>query len=526
MLANDDHLPRLLEGEEIINIQTFPPLRLEHMPTSTAELSRLAGVTKSSEIGRKGPVLAAMPAPGRKRDEHFHRYEALFGRDSLRVALNLLERYPALARSTLIALAELQGVTIDDRSEEEPGRIVHEVRDPKTDPVAQDLIREFGWGWPYYGSVDATPEYIRLLAAYCRRMDNGYAFLQTKYIGRDGRRLTIGDSLVRAVGWICRKMDENKQGLIEFKRRNPHGIENQVWKDSWDAYCHADGTTANHKYGIASIEVQRVAFDALLDAAEIYEQHLSKPKQALELRERVEILRKLLMDFFWIEEKGGYFALGSDRDNKGRLKLMKVRTSNMGHLLHSRLLMGGDAEITRRREAVVAQLFSKEMLCMNGIRTLASDEFRFRPGAYHNGSCWGWDNYMIAQGLDLHGYLALGDYIEQIIVDDVDYAQRFVEFMRGGNDPDYRINVNIIDVWDTYAQRMNRLEQPPQDMQSWTTSAVLAIKLERKMRKRSRLSYDATKRQVERQILDSLSVRPYAPETKKIPLSSEKLSWL
>ncbi len=523
-MQDDEHLPKLLPGEEIVNVETFKPLKLKHMPSTITELSRLAGVQKSSLIGRFGPVLAAMPLFGSKSDKHFRRYEAIFGRDSLRVALNLLERFPKLARSTLVALAELQGVKIDDKSEEEPGRIVHEVRDPKSDPVARELIRKYGWGWPYYGSVDATPEYIRLLCAYCRKSRESFAFLRVGYIDREGRAVTMADSLTRAVDWVLMKMDENKEGLIEFHRRNSHGIENQVWKDSWDAYFHADGRIANHERGIASIEVQRVAFDALLDAAEVYEQHLKLDEKAKVLRERAERLRAIIMDMFWVDERGGYFALGSDRDDKGKPRLLKVKASNMGHLLHSRLLMSGDPEITRRREAIIVQLFSPDMLCMNGIRTLAASEARFRPGAYHNGSCWGWDNFIIAQGLDLHGYLALGDYVEQIIVDNIDYAQRFVEFMRGDNDPDYRLNLHIVDVWDNKYDRLNRLEQPPQDMQAWTTAAVLAIKLERKMRKYSRLSYDPSKRSVEQRVLQSLSVRPHAPKLQKLPLSIEKLS--
>ena len=526
MLPKEDHLPRLLEGEEIVNVQYFKPLTLKHMPSTITELSRLAGATKSSEIGRYGPVLAAAPVATHRQSKHFRRYEALFGRDSLRVALNVLDRFPKLARATLLSLAELQGVMTDDKSEEEPGRIVHEVRDPRTDPIAQDLIREYGWGWPYYGSVDATLEFVRLLIAYCRRTDEGLAFLDVEYRGKDNRVRTISESLICAVDWMCAKTDENAEGLIEFKRRNPKGIENQVWKDSWDAYFHADGRIANHKQGIASIEVQRVAFDAFLDAAGVYERTLKLAAKANELRERAERLRRILLETYWIDERGGYFALGSDRDDHGKLRLLKVRTSNMGHLLHSRLLMGGGADITYKREALITQLFSQDMLCLNGIRTLASDEVRFRPGAYHNGSCWGWDNFIIAQGLDVHGYLALGDYIEQIIVDDVDFAQRFVEFMRGGNDPAYRINTRIVDVWDSKAERLNRLEQPPQDMQAWTTAAVLAIKLERQMRKTSRLSYDPSKRDIERRILTALPGQLRAPHVGKIPIGDEKLSWL
>ena len=503
MKVDVTRLPKLLPGETMVNIQHFPAPPKQKLPSSEAELERLANVTKGIDVGSFGPVLASRSLPHRE-GKAFRRYEALFGRDSLRVALDLLEKFPKLARNTLLVLAQLQGAMVNDASEEEPGRIVHEVRDPKIDPIAQDFMREHGWQWPYYGSVDATPEYIRLLSKYCRNIPDGADILETEYIGRDGRVHTVAYSLMQAVNWVTARMDDNPEGLIESKRRNPKGIENQVWKDSWDAYFHADGTLVNHKKGVASVEVQRVAYDALLDAADIYEKYLAKKQEAGELRERAKRLKQIILDYFWVDDKGGYFILGTDRDAHGKLRQLKVRTSNMGHLLHSRLLQGDEPDIVGRREQLIAQLFSHHMLSLNGIRTLASDEVRFRPGAYHNGSVWGWDNYIIAQGLDLHGYVGLADYLEQLLIDDIEYAGRFVEFMRGGNDMGYRINDNIIDVWDETYQRINRLEQPPQDMQAWTVAAVLAIRMEREQRQFSRRSEDAAKHQLEHRLLYSM----------------------
>ena len=493
-------LPALLPGEEIVNVQHFPSVPRQKLPSSEDELRLLASAAEGFDIGSFGPVVASRSLPGHG-DRAFRQYETLFGRDSLRVALDLIDKFPKLARTTLLVLAQLQGTTTNEASEEEPGRIVHEVRDPKTDPIAQDYMRENGWQWPYYGSVDATPEFVRLLTAYCMRVPEGNHILDAEYVGRDGRAHTIAHSLIQAIGWITRRMDANPEGLVEFKRRNPRGIENQVWKDSWDSYFHADGTIANHKHGIASIEVQRVAYDALLDTADTYERYMGMAHEAGELRERAARLERVIMDKFWTDDKGGFFIIGTDRDNRGKLRQLKVRASNMGHVLHSRLLMGDKPETVERRERVIMQLFSRHMLCINGIRTLASDEVRFRPGAYHNGSCWGWDNYIIAQGLDLHGYVALADYIEQLILDGIDHTGRFVEFLRGSNNGSYRINTNIVDVWDEKNQRINRLEQPPQDMQAWTVAAVLAIKLEREKRHFSRLSIDASKRHLEQKLL-------------------------
>lgn len=503
MPAPEPPLPKLLPGEEIVNVQHFPSPAKRNMPSGLEGLERLANATTELNVGLYGPVLASQALPGRQEGV-FRRYEALFGRDSLRVALDLLDKFPKLARSTLLVLAQLQGDVQNKASEEEPGRIVHEVRDPVTDPIAQDLMRQYGWQWPYYGSVDSTPEFVRLIAAYCQRTHEGARILQAEYVGRDGRVHTLAYALVQAARWITTRLDENPEGLLEFKRRNPRGIENQVWRDSWDSYFHADGKIASHRHGIASVEVQRVAYDALLDAAELYEMHLNKAREATELRERAERLRRMVLDFFWTDDKGGYFILGTDRDVHGRLRKLEVRTSNMAHLLHSRLLMGDDPDTAAKREAVIAQIFSKALLCLNGIRTLASDEVRFRPGAYHNGSCWCWDNYIIAQGLELHGYLGLTDFLEQTIIDDIESAREYVEFLRGSNDPEYRVNALVVDIWDARNQRMNRLEQPPQEMQAWTVAAVLAIKLARQQRQLSRHAPDSHKRQIEQRILSRL----------------------
>jgi len=503
MTVHEPQLPKLLPGEEIVNVQRFPRPARHDVPSGIEGLERLANATTQLSVGLYGPVFASRALPG-QHNRIFHRYEALFGRDSLRVALDLLDTFPKLARSTLVVLAELQGFMVNKASEEEPGRIVHEVRDPMVDPVAQDLMRGHGWQWPYYGSVDATPEFVRLIAAYCQRTREGTGILQVEYVGRDGRAHTLAYALAQAIRWIITRLDANPEGLLEFKRSNPHGIENQVWKDSWDSYFHADGKIANHRHGIASVEVQRVVYDALLDAAEIYERDLDKAHEAAELRERAERLRRVIRDFFWADDKGGYFILGTDRDVHSKLRKLAVRTSNMGHLLHSRLLQGDDPDTAVIRETVIAQLFSKELLCLNGIRTLASDEVRFRPGTYHNGSCWCWDNYIIAQGLEMQGYVGLADYIEQTIIDDIAAAREYVEFLRGSDDENYRINELVVDVWDAKHQRISRLEQPPQGMQAWTVAAVLAIKLARRERKLSRHATDSGNRQLEQRLLQEL----------------------
>lgn len=476
MATHEPPLPTLLPGEEIVRVEQTSRHAPRNVPTGMDALLRLAQADRPGRIGDFGPLLASIALKGRGSNPEFHRYETIFGRDSLRAAIDLVEDFPVLAHATLVKMAETQGVTTDATREEEPGRIAHEIRDPATDPIAQHLTAERGWGWPYYGSVDATPEFIRTLAAYCRSTHEGFAFLKHTYVGRDNVLHTMREAFEAAAGWIGHRLDANREGLLEFKHASPGGLENQAWKDSWDAYFHCDGKIANHHYGIASVEVQRVAYDALCDAADIYKR-LGEKSRARELRHRAALLYAAIMDLFWTDEHGGYFVLGTDRDSRGRLRQLKVRASNMGHLLHSRLLAGAEPEVRRRREAVITQLFSPDMLCLNGIRTLASDEVRYRPGAYHDGSVWIWDNYMIASGLATLGYHGLARHINNKLLEDVTVTRRFPEYLRGDNDPGYRLNTRIVEVMDQTNKRTNLLEQPPQDVQAWSVAAILALKI-------------------------------------------------
>ena len=464
---------KLLPGETLVSIVT-PPLRTpHHTPSSLREVMRLTGAKNIHEIGHFGPSIAALALQtGEEVSEHLRLYETLFGRDSLRVAMSLIDVAPQLARATVYELARHQGTVYEASREEEPGRIVHEVRDPD-EAIARELTETRGWGWPYYGTVDATPEFIRTLAAYCKKTGD-YDFLNQDYIDRDQKARTIAHALERALTWIETRLAANPQGLLEHKAAIEKGIENQVWKDSWDSYSHTDGTIANHRQGVASFEVQVAVYDALIDAAELLEQGLQIPGRALQLRLRAEALRDTILEMFWTEDKGGYFVLGTDRDNAGNLRQLKIRTSNMGHALNSRLLDSHDPEIIRKKEAVIRQLSTPELLGRAGIRTLASDEVRYRPGSYHNGSVWPWDTHYIATGLRRHGRGDLADDLDQRLIDVVTETRMLPEHVRG--DPsEIALNHHIITVYDKTIGKTNTIEQPPKEIQAWTAAAILEI---------------------------------------------------
>lgn len=474
---SDVPFPRLFPWETFEDEELIPEYFPSSLPSSLKELERLAQVQTGEEIGSFGPVLAALALerPRNTVSQELRHYEAVFGRDSLRVALDVMPRFPLLTHTTIHTLASLQGVTTNSAREEEPGRIIHEHR-TSNDPNAIKLTKELGWEWPYYGSVDATPQFMHAIHQYVRRTPDGNDLLDENVTGRDGKERTIGETFKNALMWVERKMDANLEGFIEYKSSIPHGIENQVWRDSPDAYFHKDGRLANHKQGIASVEVQQLTYDALLEAADLFSNEFNDMEKAAELRSRAGVLRSQIIKNFWVdktvEDNEDYFALACDHDNDGNLRQMRIKTSNMGHLLRSPLLAG---EAYRSyREKTILHLFSKEMMNISGIRSLASDEVRFRPGAYHNGSVWLWDTYYIAEGLRYHGYYGLANYLADKIHTVYNVTQKFPEYVRGDTYSSPRINPRVVRVWDSQLGKYNKIEQPPQEVQAWSVAADVA----------------------------------------------------
>lgn len=173
-------------------------------PLSTARaLLRLGRVDLLDELGAAGPLHAATTADARAdADPELRKFEAVFARDALRVSEFIGGRFPRLRWATVHALARVQGLEHDAAREEEPGKIVHEWRDP-TDPVAQRIAAESGWGWPYYGAVDTTPLFIRAVTGL---LDSDPATGVAELERSDGGRCVLADSWPRlstgcAGGW-------------------------------------------------------------------------------------------------------------------------------------------------------------------------------------------------------------------------------------------------------------------------------------------------------------------------------------
>jgi glycogen debranching enzyme len=423
-------------------------IRVDRLVDVLCEIGR---VERLADLGSRGPLLASAGS-----DSLFH---CLFGRDALRMAADLIDDFPAVARSTLLELARLQGVVFSQRAEEEPGRILHEFRAPD-DPQGARL-EQIGWDFPYYGTVDATAHWVNLLGAYCERY--GLDILETPLTNRAWQSITLRDSLESALGWIVGRLDNSDAGgWLWVRRSNPSGIANQVWEDSYDAYYHADGTLFDPAQPYAPVAVQGYAYDALLIGADL--------QGNADLRSRAQQLRDRVLAEFWQPDMRT-FALAFTFETPGAGTAACVVGSDPGHLLASRLLDGDDA--SEIRTILIDRLFEPDLLGGAGVRTKSTTAARFSPGAYHNGSIWPMDNGVIADGLRRHCAIRAAEDLEDRILAACQATGWFPEFVRGDRDGSVTVNNVVVDAFADGALR--RLEQPPQLNQGWTATRVWRI---------------------------------------------------
>ncbi|MEU7894363.1 glycogen debranching N-terminal domain-containing protein [Nonomuraea sp. NPDC049152] len=298
-------------------------------------------------------------------------FMTLFGRDSLLTSWMTLPLDQSLALGTLRRLARLQGVKVDPLSEEEPGKIMHELRFG-----VQSAVSPYA-GHAYYGSVDATPLFVMLLGELRRWGLHAEALEEL---------LPHADA---ALAWI--EDYGESDGLLWYQRKTDRGLINQGWKDSFDGVNFADGTIARPPIALA--EVQGYVFAAYLARAHFAHEW---GDEATEQRclQRAQAIRQAFNERFWLPGPG-YYAMGLD----GRGEPIDGLGSNMGHCLWTGIVDEDKAE------QVAAHLLSPEMFTGYGVRTLASSMVAYNPMSYHNGSVWPHDNAIVAAGLMRYGFV-------------------------------------------------------------------------------------------------------------------------
>jgi glycogen debranching enzyme len=300
-------------------------------------------------------------------------FMTVFGRDTAITSLQTLVLGPEIAMGALDALTELQAQSEDPTIDAEPGKIVHEVRAGRCAET---------WFPRYYGSIDSTPLYLVLLAETWRWTDDASL----------ARRLR--EPALLALEWIDRYGDRDGDGFVEYSRKVDSGLANQSWKDSGDSQRFQDGSFAEAP--IAAVEVQGYVYDAKRGLAELAREVWRDKALAERLEREADVLRTRFDEAFWIDERGGFYALALD----GKKRKVDARSSNMGHLLWSGIVP------QERVPKVVDQLLSEELWTGWGIRTMASDAAAFNPISYHNGTVWPHDTALAAWGLARHGYTA------------------------------------------------------------------------------------------------------------------------
>jgi glycogen debranching enzyme len=330
---------------------------------------------------RAGEETAILPAAG------LPWFLTLFGRDTIITAYQTLTIGPSLARGTLVELAAFQGTECNDFKDEEPGKILHEVR---TGELTELGLRPHN---PYYGTADATPLWLILLSEYWR-------WTADNELVRELR-----DNVQAALDWIDLHGDRDGDGYVEYQTRSPQGLGNQCWRDSWDGVLYSDGTMP--PLPIATCEIQGYVYDAKLRVAELADGPLNEPALAQRLRDEAEQLRARFNEDFWIDSRGGYYALGLDGD-KRRIDSM---TSDMGHLLWSGIVPED------RAGTVARQLMSDQMFSGWGIRTMAESDPAYFPLGYHRGTVWPHDNSLIVAGLTRYGFRAEANRLSMALVD-------------------------------------------------------------------------------------------------------------
>jgi len=298
-------------------------------------------------------------------------FATLFGRDAAITAIQMLAYAPRIAEQTARLLALYQAHETDQWRDEQPGKILHSIR--VGEMARLGLIPHT----PYYGTVDATPLFLILIARHAQWTGDLSLFKELR------------ENIELALTWMSDGADSNGDGYIDYVSTSEHGLINQGWKDSGDAIVTASGKLASPPIALA--EVQGCAFLARILIADLYER-VGDTTRATTLRAESDALRARFERDFWLPSLDCY-ALALERDDRP----LAVVTSNAGQVLWSHI-----ARPARARR-VAKRMMAPDMFSGWGIRTLSTGERRFNPVGYHLGTVWPHDNALIATGFRHYG---------------------------------------------------------------------------------------------------------------------------
>jgi glycogen debranching enzyme len=299
-------------------------------------------------------------------------FMTLFGRDSLLTAWMTLPLDVGPAVGTLRTLAALQGTQVDPRTEEEPGRILHEMRQG---PASTEALG----GAHYFGTVDATPLFVMLLG-------EAWRWGATEESVRE--LLPAADA---ALSWMERYGDRKGDGFLYYQRSTDRGLVNQGWKDSWDGINDAAGRLGTPP--LALCEVQGYAYAAYLARARLADAFGDRTAATV-CRAKAAQLRERFAERFWLADRG-WFAVGID----GGGQPLDALSSNPGHCLWTGIVSDEHAA------PLIERLGGEDMDSGYGLRTLSTQMGAYNPMSYHNGSVWPHDTAICVAGLLRYAHL-------------------------------------------------------------------------------------------------------------------------
>lgn len=299
-------------------------------------------------------------------------FVAPLGREMMFVGLETAILDLRWSQAAVAFLAGRQGRSENVYREEQPGKIMHELR--RGELANLRVVPHT----PYYGSIDATPLWLLLVTELTMWTGDLDGFQQ------------LEPAIAAALSWLEKYGDLDGDGFIEYQRRSRSGLKNQGWRDGRDAILHRDGTPARSPIALA--ETQGYVFYAKRRLAAIYAQ-LGDVERAERLTAEAAALKRRFNEQFWMEDEG-YFAMALDAEKR------PVRTvcSTIGHALWSRII--ADEYVAR----VVDRLMSADMYTGWGIRTISSEARGYNPVSFYNGSVWPFDTAIAASGMKKHGF--------------------------------------------------------------------------------------------------------------------------